>query len=66
LTKYVIRDDASMSLMLNGSIIFSFPCISFVLALVLGMVVTHTTDFIALPALAQQKKTSHTYRYGSR
>ncbi|MGB7954008.1 MAG: extracellular solute-binding protein [Candidatus Nitrosopolaris sp.] len=45
-----------MSLMLNRSIIFSFLCISFVLALVLGMVVTHSTSFIALPALAQQKK----------
>jgi len=45
-----------MSSMLNRSIIFSFLCISFVLALVLGMVVTHTTGFITLPALAQQKK----------
>ena len=45
-----------MSLMLNRSIIFSFLCISFVLALVLGMVVTHSTGFIALPALVQQKK----------
>ncbi|MFZ0895831.1 MAG: hypothetical protein WAZ77_15160 [Candidatus Nitrosopolaris sp.] len=54
-----------MSLMLNRSIIFSFLCISFVFALVLGMVVTHSTGFIALPALAQQKKTSHTYRNSS-
>src|SRR6266849_4566096 len=46
----------SMSLMLNRSIRFSFLCISFVLALVLGMVVTHSTGYITLPALAQQKK----------